>query len=452
MSAERLPPYDIDAEEAVNGSLLIDGSAIHETIVFLKPKDFYSEPNRWIYQACLTLYRRDEAINQITVAQELEREGRLEKSGGAAYLSRLVSIVPTSLDIEHYGRIVYRLSIMRQLIIAADSISKIGYDAGPDVNVSLNKAEDLLFQLRQEHMLDFVHIKNILDGYFEPPPAPSEGVAIPQIFTGLHGLDDLLGGFKRSEMIILAARPSVGKTSLALNIARNAAVDQGACVAIFSLEMSKDALAQRLLSGETGINANRLKLTLNTEEEERKVMEAIGVLSEASIFIDDSPQVQVTEMRSKASRLNFERKIDLIVVDYLQLLQGDTHNNNRVQEISLISRSLKALARELDVPVLAVSQLSRAIEKRDKHEPMLSDLRDSGSIEQDADVVIFVSREEMIFRNEEDWRAAHPDEEYPRGIADIIVAKNRNGPTGNTKVRFINRLTKFDNLTTAGVD
>jgi replicative DNA helicase len=341
---------------------------------------------------------------------------------------------------------------MRQLISAADKISEIGYEADPDVGSALNKAEETLFHLRHERSLDFVHIKNVLDGYFEAPTQPGTAgfQAIPQVFTGLHGLDDLLGGFKRSELVVLAARPSIGKTSLALNIARNAAVDQGACVAIFSLEMFRESLVQRLLSSETGINSKRLRLTLNTEDEERKVMEAIGVLSEASIFIDDSPQLRVMEMRSKARRLNFERNIDLIIVDYLQLLQGDTRNDNRVQEIGYISRSLKALARELNVPVIAVSQLSRAIEKREKHEPLLSDLRDSGSIEQDADMVIFINREEIYYRTEEDWRAEHPDEEYPRGLADIIVAKNRNGSIGNVKVRFIDRLTKFDNLTMAG--
>ncbi len=452
MPGDRLPPNDIDAEEAVNGSLLIDGRAIHETTVFLQPKDFYSEQNRWIYQACLSLYQRDEAINQITVAQELERSGLLEKSGGAAYLSHLISIVPTSLDIEHYAHIVYRLSIMRQLIAAADRISDIGYEADPDVGAALNKAEEMLFHLRHERSLDFVHIKNVLDGYFEAPPPPGTAgfQAIPQVFSGLHGVDDLLGGFKRSDLVVVAARPSIGKTSLALNIARNAAVDQGACVAIFSLEMFRESLVQRLLSSETGINARRLRLGLNTEDEERRVMEAIGVLSEASIFIDDSPQLRVMEMRSKARRLNSEHSLDLIIVDYLQLIQGDTRNDNRVQEIGYISRSLKALARELNVPVIAVSQLSRAIEKREKHEPMLSDLRDSGSIEQDADMVIFINREEVYYPNEEDWRAQHPEEEYPRGLADIIVAKNRNGPIGNVKVRFIDRLTKFDNFIQAG--
>ncbi len=448
MPNDRLPPHDIDAEEAVNGSLLIDGVAIHETTVFLQPKDFFSEQNKWIYRACQSLYQRDEATNQITVAQELEREGKLEKCGGASYLSHLIQIVPTSLDIEHYARIVYRLSIMRQLIFAADKISEIGYEANPDVGAALNKAEEMLFHLRHERSLDFIHIKNVLDGYFEAPPPPGTAgfQAIPQVFSGLHGLDDLLQGFKRSDLVIVAARPSIGKTSLALNIARNAAVDQRACVAVFSLEMSRESLAQRLLSSETGINSRRLRIGSNTEDEEEKVMEAIGVLSEASIFIDDSPQLRVMEMRSKARRLNFEHSIDLIIVDYLQLIQGDTRNDNRVQEIGFISRSLKALARELNVPVIAVSQLSRAIEKREKHEPMLSDLRDSGSIEQDADMVLFINREEVYYPNEEDWRAAHPEEEYPRGLADIIVAKNRNGPINKVKVRFIDKLTKFDNF------
>ncbi|MDD4874128.1 MAG: replicative DNA helicase, partial [Dehalococcoidales bacterium] len=347
-----------------------------------------------------------------------------------------------------YSRIVYRLSIMRQLISAADKISQIGYEADPDISASLNRAEDMLFHLRHERSLDFIHIKNVLDGYFEAPPPPGTAgfQPIPHVFSGLTGLDDLLGGFQRSDLIVIAARPSIGKTSLAINIARNAAVGQGACVAMFSLEMFRESLVQRLLSSETGINSRRLRLGLNTEDEERKIMEAIGVLSQASIYIDDSPQLKVGDMRSKAKRLHFEHKIDLIIVDYLQLLQGDTRNDNRVQEIGYISRSLKALAREINVPVIAVSQLSRAIERREKHEPMLSDLRDSGSIEQDADLVIFINREEVYYPNEEDWRAQHPEDEYPRGLADIIVAKHRNGPIGNVKVRFIDRLTKFDNF------
>jgi replicative DNA helicase len=447
---QKILPHDVDAEEAVNGSLLIDGKAIYDVAVLLQPLDFYSQQNGWIYSACLALYQRNEAINQITLAQELERQGRLEACGGAAYLSHLVSVVPTSLDIEHYARIVYRLSVMRQLISAADKISGIGYQADPDVSSSVNKAEDILYRLRHERgSLDFVHIKQVLDRYFEVPPSPgADGYQpIPHALSGLTGLDDFLGGFQRSDLVILAGRPSMGKTSLALSVARNAAIQQQACVALFSLEMSKEALVQRLLSSEARVNSRHIRLGLNNDEEERRIMEATGLLSEAPIYIDDFPQVKVADMRSKARRLHYERGIDLIIVDYLQLIQGERGGReNRVQEISYISHSLKALARELNVPVIAVSQLSRAVEWRASHRPQLSDLRESGSIEQDADVVIFIYRDEVYYPTEEEWLKDHPDEDYPREIADIIIAKHRNGPTGQIKMRFRQNLTKFENL------
>ena len=448
MATNRLPPHDQDAEEAVNGSLLIDGKAIYEVAAFLRPDDFLSEGNRWIYQACLSLYERDEAINTITVAQELERTNRLEKCGGTPYLNHLVSVVPTSLDIAHYAQIVYRLSIMRHLITASEKISTIGYEADPDVAASLNRAEDLLFRLRHERgRLDFVHIKTILDQYFEPTPPAEEGPArIPHVYTGFSGLDKDLGGLKRSELIILAGRTSMGKTSLALNMARNAALDQGGCVAIFSLEMSRESLVQRLISSEAEINSRTLRLGQNTEYEEQRIMEAQGVLSSAAIYIDDSPQLRVVEMRSKARRLHYERPLDLIVIDYLQLLFGEGRGENRVQEIAFITRSLKGLARELNVPVIALSQLSRAVEGRTSHIPQLSDLRESGSIEQDADVVLFVHREEAYYKTKEEWEKEHFGEDYPHGVAEIFIAKNRNGPVGSSKVRFRHAFTRFEDF------
>ncbi len=451
MNGEKLPPHDIDAEDAVIGSLLIDGTAIYKIATLLQPSDFYSERNSLIYGACLALYQRNEAIDQITVAQELDRGEKLETCGGAAYLSRLISICPTSLDIEDYAQIVYRLSIMRHLISAAGQIANIGYQADPDVDASLNLAEDILFRLRHgQSPRDFTHIRQVLDTYFETtaPALEAEGLPkepLPYVLSGFTGLDEFLGGFQRSDLVIIAGRPSLGKTSLALTLARNAAVEQGACVALFSLEMAREPLVLRILASESEVDSRRVRLGLHTEEQEKRIMDAIGKLSEAPIYIDDSPQLRVVEMRSKARRLHFERGINLIIVDYLQLMQGDGRGENRVQEISYISRSLKALARELNVPVMAVSQLSRAVEWRASHRPQLSDLRESGSIEQDADVVMFIYRDEIYYTKEE-WEREHPGESYPPP-ADIIIAKHRNGPTGDIKLLFKPRLAKFDNIT-----
>jgi replicative DNA helicase len=448
---EKLPPHDIDAEDAVIGSLLIDGEAIFKIATFLQKEDFYSEPDREIYVACLALYRRSEAINQITVAQELTRLGKPEAGGGTANLSHLIASCPTSLDIEHYAQIVYRLSVMRNMIDAAHRIEAVGYEADADVDASLNKAEDILFRLRHgQSPRDFVHVRQVLDKYFEtaPPPATGpEGYPLPHTLSGFSGLDEFLGGFQPSDLVIIAGRPSLGKTSLVLSIARNAAVEQGACIALFSLEMAREPLVSRLLASEAGVDVRRVRLGLHNEEEERRIMEATGHLSEAPLFIDDSPLLRVVEMRSKARRLHYEQGgINLIIVDYLQLMQGETRGENRVQEISYISRSLKAIARELNVPVIAVSQLSRAVEWRASHRPQLSDLRESGSIEQDADVVMFIYRDDYYYSREE-WESQHPDREYPEGIADIIIAKHRNGPTGQVSLRFIPQLARFNNIT-----
>ena len=450
MAEEKLPPHDIEAEEAVIGSLLIDPEAILKIAASLKPEDFFSETNRVIYQSCFSLYQRNEAINQITVAHELMRQDKLEQIGGAAFLSHLISNVPTSLHVEYYAQIVSDAAIMRRLITAAGQIEALGYEASPDVEASLNKAEDLLFQVRMKREpRDFIPIRDALGQYFEeggPSAAPREG-EIPHILTGFTALDDFLGGLQRSDLIVLAARPSLGKTSLALNIARNAAINQKACVALCSLEMSREAVVQRLLASESGVDSRKGRLGRFGEKDEIKIMEASGVLSEAPIYIDDSPQIRVLDIRSKVRRLHFERKIDLIIIDYLQLIQGDGKNETRVQEISKITRALKTMARELNVPVLTVSQLSRAVEWRASHVPQLADLRESGSIEQDADVVLFIYRDDMYF-SAEDWSKVHDIEKepYPRGIADINIAKHRNGPLGQIKLRFLGRIAKFDNV------
>jgi replicative DNA helicase len=445
----RLPPNDSDAEEAVIGSLLIDGAAIFQISDFLQPVDFYFEPNRWLFEGCMALYQRDEAINQITLAQELSRQQRLDTCGGGAHLSYLISICPTSMDIEHYARIVYRLSVMRQMISAGDNITAIGYQASPDVEESLAKAESILFGLRRtQGSNELTHIRQVLDKYFEETPEPTEGRVeqLPYVLSSFPGLDEFLGGFQRADLIIVAGRPSMGKTSLALNIARNAAVEHRACVALFSLEMARDSLVMRLLSSESGVNSRRVRFGSHTEDEERHVMEATGILSESPIYIDDTPMIRMAEMRSKALRLNYERGIDMVILDYLQLMQGEGRNENRVNEISYISRSLKALAREVNAPVIAVSQLSRAVEWRASHEPQLSDLRESGSIEQDADVVLFIYRDEYYYKTEEEWLAQYPERDYPREMADVIIAKHRNGPTGRIKLRFRHSLARFENI------
>lgn len=446
---ERLPPYNIEAEEAVIGSLLVDPEAILKTTVFLKPEAFYREKNQWLYEACLSLYERNEAINQITVSQELTRQGKLEDVGGVAYLSHLVSVLPTSVHVEYYAQIVHRLAVMRRLISAAGQIAAVGYEAGPDVDAALDKAEDILFRLRRgESPRDFVPIRQVLEQYFEESrfaaPSPVEGHP-SHVLTGFVALDELLGGLQRSDMIVLGARPSLGKSSLALSIARNAAVEQGAQVAFFSLEMAKEQLVQRLLSSESEVDSKRFRMKRYTTAEEKRIMDAAGALAEAPIYVDDSPALRIVEMRSKARRLHYERGIDLIIVDYLQLIRGDGRVESKVQEVSEISRSLKALARELDTPVLAVSQLSRAAELRPSHVPLLSDLRESGSIEQDADVVLFIHRDEVYY-TQDAWERSNPDKPYPKGIANIIVAKHRNGPIGQRDLRFRQSITKFENL------
>jgi replicative DNA helicase len=334
---------------------------------------------------------------------------------------------------------------MRGLIIASSQIAAIGYEAGPDIDAALGRAEDILFRLRRgESRRDFLHIRQILDRYFEEAELALPAMEGRVVKTGFPALEEILGGLQRSDMIVLAGRPSHGKSSLALTIARYAAMEDKAHVAIFSLEMAREQVVQRLLASESGVDSRRLRLGEQTEAEEKKIMEATGKLSEAPIFIDDSPILRMVEMRSKARRLYNEHGIDLVIVDYMQLIRGDGREG-RVQEVSEISRSLKELARELDVPLIAVSQLSRAPEWRASHRPQLFDLRESGSIEQDADVVIFIYREDMYTKKEE-WERQNPDEPYPKGIAEIMVAKHRNGPTGTVNLRFRERTVKFESV------
>ncbi len=446
----RLPPHNVEAEEAVLGSLLVDPESISETADSLKPEAFYRETDRWVYEACLALYDRNEAINQITVAQELAAQSRLEAVGGAGFLSRLVERLPTSVHIRDYARIVTGLHVDRKLISAAAEIARIGYEADTDSDSAVRRAEDALFRVhRGDSMRDFTPVGRVLDHYWEEGVGPEAGSGEPgrlqHVDTGFPAVDELLGGMQRSDMVVLAARTTLGKTSLALGVARNAAMRQGARVAIFSLEMSKETLVRRLLSMEAEVDSRRVLTKQYTPMQEKRVMDATGTLSALPIYIDDSPTLRVTDMRSKSRRLHQERGIDLIVVDYLQMVRGDGRSENKVQEVSDISRGLKGLAREMDCPVLALSQLSRAVEQRTPHVPLLSDLRESGSIEQDADVVMFIYREDVYTRKEE-WDRMNPDSPYPEGIASIIIAKHRNGPQGQRNLRFRKDITRFESL------
>ena len=451
MYEERLLPHDIEAEEAVIGSLLIDSEAILKVAGRLTPQDFYRDRNSYCYEACVALFERREAINQVTVTNELNLRERLEMVGGAAYLSHLVSSVPTSTHITHFAELVGRAATMRRMIGAASEIAAIGYRGTDDEEAALSMAENLLFNLRTGRSTrEFVPIREVLDQFLEDRTAFAEPLADANavIMSGFSTLDDLLGGLQPSDLIILAARPSVGKSTLAVNVAVNAA-QNGSGVGIFSLEMSREQLAMRILASEAGVDSHRLRLWLHpgldlSAAEEQRIIDAVGSLSELSLYIDDTPLQGIVEMRSKARRLHLERNLDMLVVDYMQLIEGGRRLGNRVQEISEISRSLKGLARDLNIPVLTVSQLSRAVEMRPSHRPQLSDLRESGSIEQDADVVMFIYREDL-YTTEEEWLNRFPEgPEYPRNVAEIIVAKHRHGPIGNIKLLFHNSHVRFE--------
>ena len=447
MYAEKLLPHDLEAEEAVVGSLLIDGDSFLQVAPLLKAEDFYREKNQICFSACVALFQRDEAIDQVTLARELSRTNQLDVVGGMAYLSHLVSITPTSAHSQFYAQAVSRTSTMRKLIDAASRISTIGYEDTDDVEITLRQAEDILFHVRSgQTERGFVALRQIYDQYLEDRAAVVEplGPGSGPIMAGYNDLDELLGGMQQSDMIILGARPALGKSTLAVNISLNAARN-GSVVGIFSLEMGREQLALRILSADAEIDSHRLRLGLVTEAEEQRIIDSIGQLSELPVYIDDTPFQGMVEMRSKARRLSLEHGLDLLVVDYLQLIQGRGRGDNRVQEISEVSRSIKGMARDLRVPVITCSQLSRLVENRPGHRPQLSDLRDSGSIEQDSDVVMFIHRED-IYYTEEEWEQHFPGRPYPKNVAEIIVAKHRNGPTGNVKLIFRDNLVRFDPL------
>ena len=437
---EKLLPQNIEAECGVLGSIIIDPEAIVQVADFLHSDDFYRDAHRTIYEVILQLYEQREPADFITISDELERRNKLEEVGGASYITSLINQVPTSGNVEYYGRIVERTSILRRLIHAAGQIAAIAYEEG-DADVALDRAEQLIFNISQRHArTDFSLLRDILSEYMNKLDQLHERrgtiVGVP---TGFTDLDRLTGGLQRSDLIILAARPAIGKTSLALSLAHNSTVKYQHSVAIFSLEMSKEQLVQRLLSMDAGVDQQRLRTGWIEDDEWDRIIYAMGTLSEANIWIDDTPGITTVEMRSKARRLQAEHGIDLIIVDYLQLMQSvlgsGKRNENRVQEISEVSRNLKALARKLNLPVLALAQLSRAVETRQSKVPQLSDLRESGSLEQDADIVMFIYRDDIY----------NPESER-KNIADIIVAKHRNVPVGEVSLYFQASQTRFRDL------
>jgi replicative DNA helicase len=438
MAADRLPPQNVEAEQSVLGSLFIDPDAIIKVASFLRPEDFYRETHQRIYRSILELHDRRQPADFVTVVDDLARRQDIDLVGGPAYLTSLINMVPTSIHVEYYGHIVERTAVMRRLIEAAGQIAAIAYEEREDTDAVIDEAERILFEVSQRRISkSLVPISEVVRAYYNNieflVEHPDQTMGVP---TGFTAMDRLLGGLQPSDLIIIAARPGTGKTSLALSIANNAALKHNAVVAIFTLEMASEQLVQRMISSNTGIDSQRLRTGRIGEVEWEQFARASSVLADTSIFIDDTPSPSPMEIRTKARRLAAEFDLNLIIIDYLQLMQGgERRSENRVQEISYISRALKGLARELKVPVVALSQLSRAVEARQDKKPVLSDLRESGSIEQDADVVMFIYRDDMY------------DEDSARAnIADIIVAKHRNGPTDTISLHFEPALTRFADL------
>lgn len=452
MQADRLPPHDLKAEESVLGSILIDGMTITQIAGFLSANDFYRQVNRQCFEVLHDLFARQEDIDQVTVTHELEVRGILEDVGGASYLSHLVSVTPTSVHIEHYANLVRRTATMRRLIDAARDIAEIGYKDDPDVDVALSAAEDALFGIRNgAQNRDFAPLSDSLRPYLEedsPLDQIDTNQATSPVITGYQRLDELLvGGLQRSDMVVLAARPSLGKSMLGLNFSLNAA-KAGYKVGIFSLEMGREQIANRLLASQSRVNMQKIRnRVLQTSNEQDQVINSIGLLLDLSIYVDDTPFQGVAEMRGKARRLQMVHGLDFLMVDYMQLIDGgtDSRYGNRAQEVSEISRQLKGMARDLRIPVLAISQLNRAIEQRTSRKPRLSDLRESGSIEQDADIVMFIHREDKT-TTEEEWNRTQPAQPYPRGQAILMIEKHRNGPTDQIEMRVRDSIGIFEEL------
>lgn len=433
----RIPPQNNEAEQAVLGSMLLSQDAIYAAMEILRPEDFYREAHQIIYRTILSLNDRGAPVDLLTVTDALRQEGVLGQVGGAAYVASLADVVPTALNVTQYARIVAEKSLLRSIIQVGMQVVEKGFSGSEEALLILDQAEQALFNLGQSRRRgSFVPLKDLLAASFdrlEKLYHQEEGMS--GLSTGFVDLDRFCSGLMPSDLIILAARPAMGKTSLGLNIAQNVAIKNHLPVAIFSLEMSKEQVAQRVLCSEALVDQQKLRSGQLEEEDWRRLIEILDPLSEAPLYVDDTPASTVMEMRAKARRLKGQKGLALIVIDYLQLIQPSRRLENRVQEISEISRSLKALARELDVPVIVLSQLTRAVEQRQDKRPMLSELRDGGSQEQDSDMVWFIYRDEYY----------NPDSEK-KGVAEIIIAKQRNGPTGVVELGFLKEFTRFVNL------
>ena len=438
MDLAKIPPHDIDAEQAVLGSMLTDKDAVNAAIETLKEDAFYREDNRAIYQAIINLYSKSEPIDIITLKDELESMDKFEQVGGYEYLASLPDKVPTTANVQKYIKIVEEKAILRKLIKTANEIIELGYDPAEDVEDIMDNAEKKIFDIMQsKNQKGYTPIKDVLvESFTKLEELYNINQHITGVPTGFVELDYKTAGLHGSELILVAARPAMGKTAFALNIATNAALRGNAPVAIFSLEMSKDQLVNRILCSEAMVDSNKVRTGKLEEDDWVKLAGAIGPLSESEIYIDDTPGISVMEIRTKCRKLKMEKNIGLVVIDYLQLVQGSNKRQaSREQDISEISRSLKILAKEINVPVIALSQLSRAVEQRPDHRPMLSDLRESGAIEQDADIVMFLYRDDYYNKESE-----------KKDIAEVIIAKQRGGQTGTVELLWMGNYTKFVNL------
>lgn len=435
---DRIPPQNIDAEKSVIGAILLDKNAIIDVAQFLKPEQFYSKIHEMIFESMLDLFAKGEPLDILTVSNWLKKKKRLDKIGGAVYLTELAESVPTSSNAEYYGMIVKEAHIRRSLISTAGQISELGFNEDIEIREVIDECEKKLFQVSNDgKKSDFVHIKELLkEAYERAEELDKKKNELRGVPTGFKALDGVLGGLQESNLIIIAARPSVGKSALALDIARHAALKEKRAVGIFSLEMSNVELTDRLIASQVGMNLwDYRNGNLKNDEVFERLGDVMGQLFEIDLYLDDTPGQTIMEIRTKARRLSMEKKLDLVIIDYLQLIASGKKIENRVQEVGEISRALKNLARELKVPVIALSQLSRAVESRSSRIPQLSDLRESGSIEQDADVVMFIHREEQ-----------YNNETERKGVADIIIAKHRNGPIGQIELAFVKEQAKFADL------